>query len=118
MKRFTLLSLSLFAATVGFAQAVSVSLPGAAAAAPAAAPETFIKGDASIKFNTRTNTDSDGKVKEGVTDKYMLAINVSNSVLFRGTIEHTPYISKMVGSSQLAHLDYTIECSVVNPKNP
>lgn len=83
-----------------------------------ATPETFIKGDMSIKFNTRTNTDSDGKAKEGVTDKYTLAVNVSNSALFRGTIQHTPHISGMVGTAQPAHLDYAVECDVVNPKNP
>jgi len=82
------------------------------------APEIFIKGEMGIKFNTRTNTDNDGKVKEGVADKYTLSINVSNSALFRGTIQHTPHISGLVGSAQLAHLDYAIECDVVNPKNP
>lgn len=81
-------------------------------------PDIFIKGDAAIKFNTRTNTDSDGKPKEGVADRYTLSVNVANSVLFHGSIESTPYIKKLVGSSQLAHLDYTIECDVVNPKNP
>src|SRR6202011_801620 len=72
------------------------------APAPAPAPEVFIKGDLDIKFNTRTNTDAEGKAKEGVTDKYTLSVNVTNSALFRGTIQHTPYISKLVGSSQLA----------------
>ncbi|HEY8994087.1 MAG TPA: hypothetical protein VIM71_05465 [Lacunisphaera sp.] len=81
-------------------------------------PEVFVKGDMAIKFSTRTNTDSDGKPKEGATDKYTLSVNVSNSALFRGTIEHTPYISKLVGSSQLAKLAYTVDCDVVNPKNP
>lgn len=106
MKRiiFPLLGLSL--ATLAFAQQQPP------------APETFIKGEAAIKFTARTNTDSDGKAKEGVTDKYTLSINVSNSVLLHGTIEHTPYIRKIVGSSQLAHLDYSIECDVVNPRNP
>lgn len=105
MKRITTSLLSLSLAALAFAQQPP-------------APETFIKGDASIKFSTRTNIDSDGKPKEGVTDKYMLAVNVANSVLFRGSIEHTPYLRKIVGSSQLAHLDYAIECDVVNPKNP
>ncbi len=81
-------------------------------------PELFIKGDMAIKFSTRTNTDSDGKAREGVTDKYTLAVNVANSALFRGTIVYTPYISKIVGSSQLAKLEYTVDCDVVNPKNP
>jgi hypothetical protein len=82
------------------------------------APETFIKGEIAIKFNTRVNTDSDGKAKEGVADKYTLSVNVANSALFRGTVQHTPYIASLVGSSQKAHLDYVIDCDVVNPKNP
>jgi hypothetical protein len=107
MKRIAFLLLGVASATLAIAQVQ-----------PSAPVDTFIKGDAAIKFNTRTNVDADGKVKEGVTDKYALSINVSNSVLFRGTIESTPYISKIVGSSQLAHLDYTVDCDVVNPKNP
>lgn len=105
MKRIVLPLLSLSFAALAFAQQPP-------------ATETFIKGDAAIKFSTRTNTDSDGKPKEGVADKYTLTVNVSNSALLRGTIEHTPYIKKLVGSSQLAHLDYSVECDVVNPKNP
>ena len=80
--------------------------------------ETFIKGDGSIRFNTRTSTDSDGKPREGIADKYTLKVNVSNSVQLRGTVEATPYVHKLVGSSQKAHLDYLIECDVINPKNP
>ena len=83
------------------------------------APDVFIKGDMNIQFNTRGNTDASGKqIREGVTDKYTLAINVANSVQFHGTIEYTPYIGKIVGSSRDAKLDYSIECDVVNPKNP
>ena len=104
MKRFPLQLLVLCCTTLAFAQPPT--------------PETFIKGEVAIKFNTRTTTDGDGKVKEGVTDKYSLSVNVANSALFRGTIQYTPLISNMVSSSQLAHLDYSIECDVVNPKNP
>lgn len=108
MKRLTSLFLTLAAAALASAQ----SAPNPAADA------IFIKGDASIRFNTRTNTDSDGKPKEGIADRYTVSINVSNSVLFRGTIDHTPFISKTLGSSQPATLNYTIECDVVNPRNP
>lgn len=91
----------------------------AGAQQPAAAPsDTFIKGEASIKFNTRTSLDSNGKVREGVSDKYTLSVNVSNSALFHGNISHLPNIAGLVGTSQQAKLDYTVECDVVNPKNP
>src|SRR5688572_14725274 len=104
MKRLLLPLLGLAVATLAFAQQ------------PPA--ETFVKGEATIRFNTRTSTDSDGKPREGVTDKYTLKVNVSNSVQLRGTVEATPYVSKLVGSSQKAKLDYLIECDVINPKNP
>ncbi len=107
MKRIAISLLSLSFAALAFAQQT---------AAPAA--ETFIKGEATIRFNTRTATDSDGKPKEGVADKYTMSVNIANSALLRGTVDHTPSISKLVGSSQPARLDYTIECDVVNPKNP
>lgn len=107
MKRIAASFLTLAFASLAFSQQP---------AAPA--PEVFIKGEMAIKFSTRTNTDSDGKPKEGVTDRYTLSVNVANSALFRGTIEHTPYISKLVGSSQLAKLAYTVDCDVVNPRNP
>lgn len=97
---------------------LGIATAGALFGQQPAATETFIKGELGIKFNTRTSTESDGAPKEGSTDKYTLSVNVSNSVLFRGTIVHTPYIHKVVSSSQLAKLEYTVECDVVNPKNP
>jgi len=105
MKRFPFLLSGLCLATLSFAQQPPT-------------PELTVKGDLAIKFNTRTNTDSDGKVKVGVFDKYTLSVNVANSALFHGTIQHTPYISGLVSTTQPSHLDYTVECDVVNPKNP
>ena len=86
---------------------------------PPPSPDVFVKGDMSIQFLSRGNVDSSGKqIRENVTDKYTLAINVSNSVQYHGNIVYTPYLGKIVGASQDAKLDYSIECDVVNPKNP
>lgn len=77
---------------------------------------TFINGELVIRFDTRTQLDGDSP-KEGVTDKYRIKLNVSNSVLFDGTIEALPYI-KGVFSKQQGLLTHAVECSVINPANP
>lgn len=107
MKRIILTAFSLLAAIGAFAQS-----------AQPATPATFIKGDMNIKFNTRTQTDSDGKPREGVQDKYTLTINVSNNIQFRGLILHTPYIAKTIGASQQGKLDFTVETDALKPSDP
>jgi hypothetical protein len=105
MKRLvTFLFGALFAA-VAFAQT------------PAAVPVTpFVKGTLSIRFDTRTQLDGD-KPRVGVTDKYKLHLNVSDSVVFDGTIESLPFVKKSFGSNQAGLLTHSIECMVVNPRN-
>lgn len=78
---------------------------------------TFIKGTVEIKYNTRTNLDGD-KPKEGVSDKYTLNLNMSNSALFRGTIDVFPTLSGITGVYQKGLVVYNLDCDVVNPKNP
>jgi hypothetical protein len=73
--------------------------------------KTSITGTLNIQFPTRSNK------SEGVVDKYNLNVNVSNSALFRGTIEVLPYISGTFGSQQ-GKLTYAVDCDVVNPNNP
>lgn len=76
---------------------------------------TFIKGDLNIRFNTRQT--ADGKAREGVSDVYTLNVNVSDSAIFRGTIEHRPTIAGTFGVSQAGQLTYAIDTDVVNPRN-
>ncbi|MFT3870896.1 MAG: hypothetical protein QM715_20780 [Nibricoccus sp.] len=76
---------------------------------------TFIKGDLNIRFNTRKT--EDGKIKEGVSDVYTLNVNVSDSSLFRGTIEHRPTIPGTFGVAQTGQLTYALDCDVINPAN-
>ena len=86
-------------------------------AAPAA-PQTFIKGDMAIKFNTRTQVDSSGKPRKDVVDVYTMNVNVSNSALFRGSIIARPTLTGMTGVSQTGQLVFELDCDVVNPSNP
>lgn len=77
---------------------------------------TFIKGDLNIRFNSR-QPESGGKVREGVADVYTLNVNVSDSAIFRGTIEHRPNIPGTFGVTQAGQLTYAIDTDVVNPRN-
>lgn len=82
-------------------------------------PDTFIKGEMNVRFDTRIQTDTDGKPKAGATDKYTLSVNISNSALFHGTISQRPNIDGGVfGNTQTGLLSYAVDCDVVNPKNP
>jgi hypothetical protein len=89
------------------------------AQAPAAAPveAPFIKGELQITYNTRTQKDGE-KPKAGVKDNYRLKVNVANSILFEGTIDHLPFIKNTISSNQQGMLSHQIECFVVNPRNP
>ncbi len=86
-------------------------------AATTQAQDAFIKGDLFIKFDSRTQLDGD-QPKVGASDKYKLKVNVSNSVIFDGTIENLPNIKGLISLSQEGKLTHAIECMVVNPKNP
>lgn len=75
---------------------------------------SFIKGDLNIRYNTRGME----KARVGVEDIYTLNINMSNSALFRGTINHKPTIKSLIGKDAQGGLTYAIELDVVNPNNP
>ena len=78
--------------------------------------DMFIKGDMTIKYDTRTQLDGNSP-KAGVTDKYNTMFNVNNSALFRGGIQVLPYIDNTF-SDQIGKVTFDMECDVVNPKNP
>jgi hypothetical protein len=81
---------------------------------------TFIRGELKIQFNTKTQTDSAGKPRAGVTDKYTVNLNVCNSTIFRGDITATPLIMGGLFNSvqQSSSLNFDMHCDVVNPANP
>ena len=101
----TLTTLLLLAATCAFGQTN---------------PPTFIQGNLKIQFNTKTQTDSSGKPKLGVTDKYTVNVNVCNSTIFRGDITETPLVMGGMFNSvqQSSSLNFDMHCDVVNPANP
>lgn len=76
-----------------------------------------VKGAITVRYNSRVNTDNDGNVAMGASDKYTLDINVANSAKFRGTIDFLPLVKKTFGSNQESQISYMIECDVLNPKN-
>ncbi len=108
MKTFLIRSvLSLFAA---------VALP-IAAQTPAVNPPTFVKGDITIQYNTRTTT----PIAHGTKDVYTINVNVCNSALFHGTVTDLPqliegWVSK--GVTQNRVLTYDLQADLMNPKNP
>lgn len=93
-----------------------------AAMAQAPIPATTAKspqvtGTFNIAYNTRTQRDGD-KPKDGVADRYTLSINAADSVIFRGTIDHQPFLKNKVSRNQPGQLTYGLEVVAVNPANP
>ena len=104
MKKFLILGLGLFAASV-----ITVSAQ--------TNPPTFIKGDITIQYNTRQST----PIAHGVKDVYNINVNVCNSAVFHGTITDLPqliegWVSK--GVTQPRVLTYDVAADLMNPKNP
>lgn len=76
-------------------------------------PETFVTGDLTINYATRSIKGT------GVVDTYKLDVNVSNSSKVYGTITQLPYLSSTMGvGGQSGHLSYDLKWDVLNPKNP
>jgi len=74
----------------------------------------FVRGTIGIKFNTRNQ-----KPTPNVYDSYTIALNVGNSVLYKGTINSTPYIAGWTAAgTQKGALDFDVATDVVNPVNP
>lgn len=104
MKRLiTLLVIALCASTAAFAA------PGPFEPVPTLP----ITGSLSIDYKTRR-----APGKEGVSDLYTLAINVANSAVFKGTIQHQPFIKNLTSRNQLGRITFDMELEVVNPANP
>jgi hypothetical protein len=111
------------AAIVGFAPA------GAAFARQEAEPaqlteENIIAGTMDIDFRTRSQLDSTGDLKEGspalgVKDTYKLDLAVGKTVKFTGEITRQPnlYTSTLQRKKQEAQLGFSIDLSVLNPRD-
>lgn len=105
MKKLSLLAFA-FSATVG----VTAQTPQ-----PQTYPDTFIKGNLNIRFDTRLSE----KPTEGAVDTYTFNVNVSNSARFGGTITQLPTIQgALYGVKQAGQLSFDLKTDVINPKNP
>ncbi len=76
-------------------------------------PSLSITGTEAIQYRTRS-----GAVKPGVSDVYTINVNVANSAVFKGSIEHLPYISNTMSADQSGRISYDVDLDVVNPRNP
>jgi hypothetical protein len=76
---------------------------------------TFIKGTIDIRYLSRASSPP----TPGIKDRYTLNLNMSDSSVFRGTIDYAPIIAGAFDRvSQAASLNFQLECDVVNPANP
>ncbi len=93
---------------------VAASLAAAVAQTPPAAlPPLPVTGNLNISYATRT-----APGKPAIADTYSLRLNVANSILFHGSIQHRPLVKATLGADQGAQLTYDLQCDVVNPANP
>lgn len=88
-------------------------LGSVASAQPAPLPPLPVSGNLNVSYATRV---SPGKA--GIVDSYNLRVNIANSALFHGTIQHRPLVKATIGAGQSAQLLYDLQCDVVNPANP
>ena len=84
--------------------------------------DDVITGTMNIDFNTRTNLDSSGDLKEGsaalgAQDKYMVNLNVAKTTEYTGDILRQPKLSSSVlgRTKQNAKLIYSLSVAVLNP---
>jgi hypothetical protein len=86
--------------------------------------EDVIAGTMNIDFKTRTTPDTSGDLKQGsaalgTQDKYSMNLNVAKTTEFAGDILRQPKLySSVIGrTKQNAKLVYSINISVLNPKD-
>lgn len=106
----------------------SASMALAALVAPAHAQEIteddVISGTMDITFNTRTNADASGDLREGspaigAKDVYKFTLNVAKTTQFSGEITRVPnlYSKLLQKRKQDAALTYSVDMAVLNPRD-
>lgn len=82
-------------------------------------PKTpFVLGAIDIRYNSRASA-VNGTPKEKTSDRYGITLNMSDSAVFKGTIDYLPLITGTFDRIiQPASLIYQLDCDVVNPANP
>lgn len=98
---------------------IAAEKPQPAVAAVQPTPVNTVKGKLDIQFNSRTQLDDSGKPKAGVKDVYTFDLQVVDTAIFQGTIEHLPTIlSDTLGTEKQAGvLNYNLSLLVANPAN-
>jgi hypothetical protein len=86
--------------------------------------DDVIKGTMQIDFNTRTNLDTTGGLKQGsaalgAQDKYTFSLNAAKTTEFQGEILRTPKLltSTLGRAKQDALLYYNVNLAVLNPND-
>lgn len=85
-----------------------------------AADPNAVKGKLGIEFYSRVKVDDSGNPLSGVKDVYTADFQVTDTLIFQGSIEHLPTIlSATFGTEkQAGTLMYNLGLLVVNPANP
>ncbi|MBL8763875.1 MAG: hypothetical protein JNM07_06370 [Phycisphaerae bacterium] len=120
--------LSCFSVRSGFvalAGAALTALSPATWAQPQPVTEpNFIAGTMDIDFATRSNLDASGDLKDGspalgAKDTYKFALSVGKTTEFAGSVQRQPnlYTKMLQRRKQDALLTYSIDLSVLNPKD-
>lgn len=75
----------------------------------------FIRGTLDIKYASRATSPP----TPGVRDRYVMNLVMSDRIVLRGAIEHTPLVVGVLDRIiQPSSLNYQMECDVVNPAKP
>ncbi len=108
---------------VGAAALAWTVLPALAQSEPIT-EENIVTGTMDIDFGTRTHQDTTGDLKAGspalgASDKYKLVLSVAKTTEFAGEITRLPnlYSSILQSRKQEAQLGFSIDLSVLNPKD-
>ena len=120
LKSFTLSALTALAG----AGAVLAPAARTYAQAEQVTKEDYITGSMQIDFNTRTQKDTSGDLKEGsaaigAKDKYTLTLRVAETIEFAGEVQRQPNLfSKLISKKkQEASLFFKVNLSAFNPKD-
>jgi len=120
VKTFALSALTLIAG----AGALLAPTTAALAQGEQVTKEDYISGTMQIDFNTRTQKDTSGDLKEGsaalgAKDKYNFTIKVADTIEFAGEVHRQPNLfSKIISKKkQEASLFFKVNLSAFNPKD-
>lgn len=111
-------------ATLVTSAALSLAVIASPANAQTITEDDVINGTMDITFNTRTNLDTSGDLRDGsatlnAKDVYKFTLNVAKTTQFSGEINRYPnlYSKLMQRKKQEAALTYSVNMALFNPKD-